>query len=306
MKILFCGSGWRPIIDTIEAALEAQVPRRHQLHRWDLTSPLPALMHDVDVLLPSNARIDDAVLAAAPRLRLIQQPAVGVEPIDIAAARARGIPVCNSPGINHVAVAECALLLILALARRLPAAQQAFADVRIGEPLGRQLGGRLLGIVGAGNSGRALGERAAALGMGVRYLGRHATAEERRDFFASCDVISLHCPLDEQSRGLLGAEAFAQVKRGLHLVNVARGPVIDRDACLAALRDGTLGGLGLDVHWEEPWDPADEIYRDPRVVALPHIAGTTEEAADNVTAILLDNLARLERGAPLVHRADGL
>ncbi len=305
MKILFCGSGWLPIVDSLEARLAP----RHQLHRWDLVTPLAELMGDVDVLLPSNARIDDAILAAAPRLRLIQQPAVGVEPIDLAAARARGIPVCNSPGINHLAVAECALLLILALARRLPAAQRAFAEARIGEPLGRQLGGRLLGIVGAGNSGRALGERATALGMNVRFLVRGATAEQRRDFFASCDVISLHCPLNADTRGLLGAEAFAHAKRGLHLVNVSRGPVIDRAACAAALRDGTLGGLGLDVHWEEPWNPDDElyrdIYRDPRVIALPHIAGSTDEAADSIAEILLGNLERLERGEPLLHRADG-
>ncbi len=300
MKILFCGSGWLPIVDCIEAAL----PPAHQLVRWDRRRPLAEEVGDVDVILPSNSKIDDEVLAAAPRLRLIQQPAVGTEPIDVAAARRRGVPVCNSPGINTLAVAEAALLLVLALARQLPAAQRAFAARIIGEPLGRQLGGRTLGIVGYGRSGQALGERALALGMELRTLRRSATAEERRAFFSACDVISLHCPLTAETRGLIGAEAFAAMRRGVHLINVARGEVIERGDCLAALRDGTLGGLGLDVHWREPWDPDDEIYQDPRVIALPHIAGSTEESAANVTAIVVGNILRLERGEPVHHRVD--
>jgi phosphoglycerate dehydrogenase-like enzyme len=300
VKILFCGSGWLPIVETIEA----QLPPHHQLVRWDRRRPLALEVGEAEVLLPSNGHVDDEVLAAAPKLRLIQQPAVGTEPIDIAAARRRGIPVCNAPGINTIAVAEAALLLILALARQLPAASRAFAARCIGEPLGRQVGGRTLGIVGYGRSGQALAERARALGMQVRTLGRGASGQERRAFFAACEVLSLHCPLTAETRGLIGAEAFASMPRGVHLINVARGEVIDREACLAALRDGTLGGLGLDVHWREPWDPEDEIYRDPRVIALPHIAGSTEESAANVTAIVLGNLARLERGEPLLHRVD--
>lgn len=301
MKILFCGSGWKPIVDTVEARL----PAHHQLVRWDRTRPLAELVGDVEVLLPSNGKIDEKVLAAAPRLRLIQQPAVGVEPIDLAAARARGIPVCNSPGMNHVAVAEAALFFVLALARRLPAAQRAFAERKIGEPLGRQLGGRVLGVVGPGRSGKGLGERAQALGMQVIYLARGATAEEKRAFFSACDVISLHCPLTAETRGLVNAEAFAQMKRGVHLINVARGDVIERAACLAALHGGVLGGLGLDVHWGEPWDPSDELFAHPRVIAMPHVAGSTEESAAAVTEIILDNLGRLERGEPLRHRVDG-
>jgi phosphoglycerate dehydrogenase-like enzyme len=301
MKLLFCGSGWLPIAETMASKL----PPQHQLAIWDRTRPLMEAVADADVLLPSNARIHEAVLAAATKLRLIQQPAVGTEGIEIAAAVARGIPVCNAPGVNHLAVAEAALLLILALARRLAAAQQAFRDRQIGATLGRQLGGRALGIIGPGRSGNALAERALALGMRVQLLGRDATVAERDAFFASCDVISVHCPLNDQTRGMIGARALATMKRGVHLINVARGPVLDRDAVVSALLDGHLGGLGLDVHWHEPWDPDDEIYRDPRVVALPHIAGSTEESAANVTAILLDNLERLERGQPLLHRVDG-
>jgi phosphoglycerate dehydrogenase-like enzyme len=300
MKILFCGSGWLPIAEAMAVTLAPQ----HPLAIWDRAIPLTEAVADAEVLLPSNHPIDDAVLAAAPRLRLIQQPAVGTERIDLAAARARGVPVCNSPGINHLAVAEAALLLLLALARRLHEAQRAFQDRVIGAPLGRQLGGRMLGIVGPGRSGSALAERASALGMRVQLLGRGASAAERDAFFATSDVISVHCPLNAETRGLIGAHALALMKPGVHLINVSRGGVLDRDAVAAALQRGSLGGLGLDVHWHEPWDPTEELYRDPRVVALPHIAGSTEESAANVTAILVENVARLERGEPLLHRVD--
>lgn len=298
MKLLFCGSGWLPIVD----AIEAKLPPRHQLARWDRRRPLVEEVGDVEVILPSNGRVDAQVIAAAPKLRLIQQPAIGTEPIDLEAARARGVPVCNSPGMNHVAVAEAALLLLLSLARRLPLASEAFQRGAIGEPSGWQLGGRTLGIIGPGRSGQAFAERAAALGMKVRTLGRGASAEARRELFASCDVLSLHCPLTEETRGMIDAAAFAAMRRGVYLINMSRGDVIDRAACEAALRDGVLGGLGLDVHWQEPWNPAEAIYRDPRVVALPHIAGTTEESAAAVSAIILGNLERLERGEPLAHR----
>ncbi|MEZ4363037.1 MAG: NAD(P)-dependent oxidoreductase [Kofleriaceae bacterium] len=295
MKLLFCGSGWFPIIDR----LEARLPASHALARWDRRAALEELVGDVEVLLPSNAHITRQVLERAPKLRLIQQPAVGTEAIDVAAARALGIPVCNMPGMNTVGVAEAALFLMLALARRYPAAQAAFRAREIGAPLGRELAGRTLGVIGPGGSGQALATRARALGMDVQFLARGASEPERDAFFSSCDVFSVHCPLTPETRGLIGARALGLMRRGAHLVNVARGGVLDRDAVLAALRDGVLGGLGLDVHWEEPWDPDDELYQDPRVVPLPHVAGSTEEAADRIIAIVLDNLGRLERGEPL-------
>lgn len=297
MKLLFCGSGWLPIAQ----ALADSLPPQHQLAVWDRAQPLEQAIADVEVLLPSNATISSAVLAAAAKLRLIQQPAVGTDGIDLEAARVRHLPVCNAPGVNHVGVAEAALFLILALARRLPLAQHAFREGSIGEPLGRQLGGRILGIIGPGRSGLALAERAKALGMLVRTLGRTATATERLTFFSKSDVISAHCPLNATTRGMIGANEMAIMKPGVHLINVSRGPVFDRNAIVAGLRDGVLGGVGLDVHWHEPWNPKDELYLDPRVVALPHIAGSTEEAAASIVEIVLENLIRLDNGQPLRH-----
>jgi len=296
MRILFCGSGWLPIVDHIAARL----PAGDEITTWDRVAPLAEVVREVDVIMPSNAAVTDEVIAAASKLRLIQQPAAGTEGIARDAAVARGVPICNAPGTNHVAVAEHALFLLLSLARRAPLAARAFAQRRIGVPLGIELAGRTLGIIGMGHSGTAFADRARALGMTVIALGREASREMRRAFFAACDAISIHCPLTPATRGLVNAEAFAQMKPGAFLINCARGGVIDRDALVAALP--RLGGVGLDVHWDEPPNPADPLYLDPRVVAMPHLAGSTEEAFTRITDVVIENFARLERGEPLLHR----
>jgi len=298
MRILFCGSGWLPIVDLIAQRL----PAGDHIAVWDRARPLADCVADVDVVIPSNGPIDAAVIAAAPRLQLIQQSAAGIDTVDVAAARARGIPVCNAPGTNHVAVAEAALLLLLALARRVPEARASFARAEIGAPLGIELAGRTLGIVGLGRTGSALAERAAALGMRIASVGRNASDADRMRFFATCDAISLHCPLDARTRGLVDAAAFAAMKPGAFLLNLARGPIIDRAALEAALAAGRLGGVGLDVFWNEPWDPADPLWHHPRVVVLPHLAGSTEEAFARIASAVVDNLARLRHGEPLEHR----
>jgi phosphoglycerate dehydrogenase-like enzyme len=298
MRLLFCGSGWLPIVDYVAARL----PSGATIARWDRAQPLVRCVAEVDVLLPSNAAITPEVIAAAPRLRLIQQPAAGTERIDRSVAAARQIPICNAPGANHVAVAEAAIFLLLALARRAPLAARAFQDRLVGVPLGIQLAGRTLGVIGLGRTGSAVAERAGAFGMTVLSLGRTATAAERTGFFAACDAISIHCPLTPETRGLVDGSAFAAMRTGALVVNVARGAVIDRAALVAALAGGRLGGVGLDVHWDEPPDPADPLYADPRVVALPHVGGSTIEAFEQIAEIVVDNLRRLQRGEPLRHR----
>jgi phosphoglycerate dehydrogenase-like enzyme len=196
MRVLYAGSGWAEVPGKLARVLGASA----SVATWDRRQPLAEALRDVDVLLPSNARVDEAVLAAAPALRLIQQPAAGYEGIDVAAAARRGIPVCNAPGASHVAVAEAALMLLLLLARRWPAAQAAFARAEIGAPAGVQLAGRILGVVGPGGSGAALASRARALGMQVRLLDRGACADpgQRRAFFAGArraePALSAHGP----------------------------------------------------------------------------------------------------------------
>lgn len=298
MRLLFCGSGWHTIVEHIAARL----PQNSSIQIWDRRVALDQAVVDADVILPSNGRVDAGVIAAATRVRLIQQPAAGTDGIDREAALARGIPVCNAPGTNHVSVAEAALFLLLSLARRAPVAQRMFAARVIGEPLGVELAGKTLGIIGLGRAGTALADRARALGMTVVSLVRGASQEDRRAFFAASDAVSIHCPLTPETRGMVDASAFAALRPGAFVINVSRGDVVDRPALVTALAGGRLGGVGLDVHWNEPPDPADPLYLDPRVVALPHVAGSTEEAYARITDVVIENLGRLERGEPLLHR----
>ena len=306
MRLLYWGSGWLPIVELIRARLAGSVEPEvggASIARWDRAAPLPSIVGDIDVLLPSNAPITALVIAAAPRLRLIQQPAAGVDGIDRAAAAARGIPICNAPAADGVAVAEHALYLLLALARRAPLARRALGDRQIGVPLGGELAGKTLGVTGIGRTGAALAERARALGMQGIALGRDtADPAGRAAFFAACHAVSIHCPLTPETRGLLGAAAFAALPPGALVVNCARGGVIDRAALEAALADGLLGGAGLDVWWDEPADPADPLLADPRVLVTPHVAGSTEEAFGRIADIVIDNVERLARGEPLRHR----
>lgn len=298
MHLLFCGSGWLPIVD----AIAARLPAGATIATWDRSGPLAGAVADVDVLLPSNAHITPEVIHAAPRLKLIQQPAAGTDLIDRTAAAARAIPICNAPGTNHISVAETALYLLLALARRAPLAARAFAERQVGVPLGIELAGKTLGVIGMGRAGTAVAERARGLGMTVIDIGRGASAAERTAFYAASDAITIHCPLTPATRGMIDAAAFAAMRPGALVVNVARGGVIDRAALVAALAGDRLGGVGLDVHWDEPADPADPLYADPRVVALPHLGGSSVESFARITDVVIDNLGRLARGEPLRHR----
>ena len=298
MRVLFCGSGWRSFVDILARGM----PPGTDMSIWDRSIPLERAAADVDVLLPSNAAIGESVIHAARQLRLIQQPAAGTENIDLAAARARGIPVCNAPGANQVAVAELALFLMLAVVRRLPEAVDAFSASRIGEPIGNELRGRHLGIVGLGRSGSLVASLAEAIGMLVTSVGSRRTEEMWQDFLARSDIVTLHCPLTDSTRGLLDDRAFSVMKPGAILINCSRGPVVDRAALERALTSGRLGGAGLDVFWDEPWDPTDPFFRRPNVVVTPHVAGSTEESLTRISAIVTGNIQRVLRGEDLLHR----
>ncbi|HVV81984.1 MAG TPA: NAD(P)-dependent oxidoreductase [Kofleriaceae bacterium] len=302
MEILFCGSGWLDIVDLIAARL----PPGDRLRRWTRDRPLAdeVTAAPPEVLLPSNGRVDAAVIeaAAARGLRLIQQPATGVDAIDLAAAAAHGIPVCNAPGANQVAVAEAALLLLLLCARRWPVARERFVHGVIGAPLGVELAGSRLVVIGGGRTGGALASRARALAMEVQVLGSATTRAGLLAALAAADAVSLHCPLTPRTRGLIDAEALAALPAHAIVVNVARGPIVDRAALEAALARGHLGGVGLDVFWQEPWDPRDPLFAHPKVVTLPHVGGSTVGAFTGIAGVVIENLARLRRGEPLLHR----
>lgn len=295
MRVVYCSSGWSGFFD----ALAARLPEWATLRRLERGRPLVEALADAQVILPSNCRIDGATMRALPQLRLIQQPAVGVDGIDLETAAALGIPVCNSTGINGQSVAETALLLMLMLARRVPESRRAFAAAEIGSPIGTDLFGKVLGIIGSGNSGSRLRAIAEGLGMSVLTVSSRSSDEEWQRLYAESDFVSVHCPLSTKTDGLLSSAAFARMKRGVYLINCARGPILDRDALEQALDAGTVGGVGLDTFWREPWDPTEPLFQRDNVVTLPHIGGSSAESFARLADHIGENLRRLREAEPL-------
>ena len=277
-----------------------------QVVEVDPARPLEAQVGEAEALIPSMARITAAVIAAAPRLKLIVQFGAGLEGVDRSAAEARGIPVRNVAGANAQAVGELTLFLMLALARRLPEHRRSFEGRVVGDPVGTELLGKTVGIVGLGATGRALARMARGIGMRVIALRRNAGDGKDPDadwvggtgdldrLLAEADYVTLHLPTTPETLGMFDAGRLAKMKPSAFLVNVGRGGLVDRDALVQALRDRRIRGAGLDVYWEEPPDPNDPLLAMENVVATPHVGGTSDEAmarlADRVATILKEFL----------------
>jgi phosphoglycerate dehydrogenase-like enzyme len=250
-------------------------------------------------------RITEAVIAAAPRLKVIVQFGSGLEGVDAEAAAARGIPVRNVAGVNAQAVAELALFLMLALARRLKHHPRSFAARVVGDPPGTELAGKTLGLIGLGATARALARIARGLGMEVIAVRRQPKTddpdaswvgrpEDLDTLLARADFVSLHVPASAETRGMIDAARLQRMKASAFLVNVGRGELVERSALMDALASKLIAGAGLDVYWEEPPDPADPLFAMDNVVTTPHVGGLTIESlsrvADGVAAILKEAL----------------
>jgi len=309
-----------PVVFCYKGFPHARVLLRERLHgtplrvvEVDPSRRLEEQVGEAVALIPSMARLTAAVIAAAPRLKLIVQFGAGLEGVDRAAAEARGIPVRNVAGANAQAVAELALFLMLGLARRLPEHRRSFQARVVGDPPGTELQGKVLGIVGLGATGRSLARMARGLGMRVIALRRQAVAAKDPDaewvggsadlgrLLAEADYVSLHLPTTPETREIIDAGRLARMKPTACLVNVGRGDLVDRGALLRALQDRRIRGAGLDVYWEEPPDPGDPLFFLDNVVATPHLGGVTEEAmariADRVAAILKEFLMTPDAGS---------
>lgn len=260
---------------------------------------LAAAMQDCDVLVPTvTDRIDaDLIAGAGERLGLIASFGAGTEHIDLAAAAARRIIVTNTPGVFTDDTADLTMAGIIGVPRRI---REGTALVRRGEwtgwapsgLLGRKLAGKVLGIVGMGRIGQAVAHRARAFGLEIAYTNRKPLPEalERMlgaryvgdvdALMAEADILTLHCPLTEETRHLVDARRIALMKPGSSIVNTARGELIDQEALIAALESGHLAGAGLDVYPDEPHvDP--RLIAHPNVMTLPHIGSATAEGRED-------------------------
>ncbi|MGZ8471867.1 MAG: 2-hydroxyacid dehydrogenase [Gemmatirosa sp.] len=308
----------------VEARLQARADARLNIddRPLDADGLAEALATADAVLCTVTDRIDAAVFAEAARrgirARLLANFGVGVNHIDLDAARAHGVVVTNTPGVLTDDTADVAVALMLMAARRLGEGER---EVRAGRwtgwrpthLLGTTLTGRSIGIVGFGRIGQAVARRAHhGFAMRVRYLNPSPRAAEAvavdatrcdtlADLLAASDVVSLHCPATPATRHLIDAAALAHVRPGAILVNTARGDVVDEAALADALRDGRLAAAGLDVHEHEPW-VAPALLALENVVPLPHLGSATSETRRAMGDRALDNLEAFLDGRELPDR----
>jgi phosphoglycerate dehydrogenase-like enzyme len=269
---------------------------------------------EADVLVISGFW-QNRLLDRAGRLRFIQSIGAGTDQFPRDELAKRGIRLASARGVNARAVAEHAMALILALSRRLPEARDNQAKRvwrgMIGDPAGREdeLGGKTLLVVGLGDIGGRLARLAKAFDMHVIGLRRDVAAgsgaadavrgmDELRSLLAEADFVVLTCPLTKETENLIDTQAFARMKPSAHLVNVARGRVVDEAALVEALGARRIAGAGIDVTAEEPLSPNSPLWAIPQVLITPHTAGETRRYEDNVIEILRDNLGRIWRGEP--------
>jgi D-3-phosphoglycerate dehydrogenase len=265
---------------------------------WNVVTPpaaeLPSAIADADALIVRSAtKVTPALLEKAKKLRVIGRAGVGVDNVDMDAATRHGVLVMNTPGGNAVSVAEHTFALMLGLARAVP---QANASTQAGKWeksafSGTELRGKTLGLVGLGSVGMQVAHRARSMGMKVLAFDPYVTPAAARavevellpldQIFAQSDFISLHCSLSESTQNMINAAALAKTKKGVRLINCARGEMIDEAALAEALRSGQVGGAALDTFAQEP-PKNSPLLGLPNTIATPHIAGSTAEAQEEV------------------------
>ena len=260
--------------------------------------------------------MDDAFYRACPKLKLVQLLSAGYDRVDIEAARRAGVPVCNNGGANSVAVSEHAMMLMLAVSRRLTWLHQNVVSGRwrgndVANTRLYELHGRTLGIVGLGTIGKKTARLAQAFGMAVQYYDIARLTEDQADalgvrfrlldeLLRTSDLVTLHVPLTPRTRHMIGAAELGLMKPAAYLINTSRGPVVDEVALHRALADGVIAGAGLDVFDQEPPAADNPLFRLPNVVLTPHYAGPTWDNQYSRFRNGFDNVQRVARGeAPL-------
>lgn len=262
------------------------------------------------LIVRGRTKVTKEVFEAAKNLKAVGRAGVGVDNIDLAAAKEHGVTVVNAPTSTTIAVAELAFGLMLALVREIPRGDASMKQEQWikKDLMGKEIYGKTLGIVGYGNIGRRLSKYAQALGMKVICYNRRRDLDEVRstgaepvtleEIYAQSHIISFHLPLNADSKYMVNDETFARMKDGVLIVDVARGGVIEEAALLRALESGKVAGAALDVFEKEP--PVDwAIAKHPKVIAVPHIGGQTEEAQLRVAGDIASEVMNVLQGNEL-------
>lgn len=269
---------------------------------------------DANALLVRIAEVTGELIAACPKLKVISKHGVGVDNIDLDAAKAHGVAVTITPGANSTSVAEHAFALLIALAKNLPTVCGKYREIGFAAKNcapGIEISGKTLGIIGCGRIGSRIAQMAHG-GFGMRVLAYDPyiteapegveLVDERDRVFAESDFVTLHPVLNKETSGSVGAREFALMKRGAIFINCGRGPLVDEAALIAALQSGQLGGAGLDVTAQEPCPPDSPLFTMPNVLLTPHYAPTTTEAAVAVSRMAAQNVIDILNDMPVEGR----
>lgn len=254
------------------------------------------------LIVRSETKVNEELMDAAMSLRVVGRAGVGVDNIDVAAATARGLVVMNAPDGNTITTAEHTMALLISLARRVPAANASLKSARWERKkfIGVELQGKILGIVGLGRIGRVVASRARAFGMNVIAYDPFLAPEQARDLeleiatldevCARADFLTVHTPLTAETRGIIGANAFARMKQGVRIINCARGGLVDERALYNAIKEGRVAGAALDVFEEEPPQPDNPLLSLDEVIVTPHLGASTKEAQEGVAVTVAEQM----------------
>jgi D-3-phosphoglycerate dehydrogenase len=282
--------------------------------RIDYNKPILTQITDADVLVNGLGKVNKPIIDACPKLKLVHQVGTGVDNVDIGYCTLKSIYVANIPHINNV-------FLMIYLAKNMKSAGEGIMKRRVFNVLGSELYGKKLTIIGLGATGREVAKRAKAFGMYITAVTKHPDSKKRKidnnnnhnnrwNYFINiiqgvealsnslidADYISIHTPLTDETRGLIGAKEINSMKSSAFLINVARAQIVDREGLFTSLVNKKIAGAAFDVFWEEPADPNDKLLKLDNFVLTPHLAGWTSESADNATRIIASNINRVLHG----------
>lgn len=293
MKVIICD----PVSPKGVALLQQRAEFKVQVleKRLPEAELIPVVADAVALVVRSETKVTRAVLEAAPRLKVVGRAGVGVDNVDVEAATQRGVVVMNTPGGNTISTAELTFSMLMALARRIPQAHMSMASGQWNRKSfqGTELYTKTLGILGLGRIGSEVARRAIAFGMRVIAYDPYLTLSRAKalqvevvenvlDLYPQVDFLTVHMPMSDETRGMVDAEAFARMKRGVRVLNCARGGIINEADLRVALETGQVAGAALDVYETEPLPKDSPLRTLPQVIMTPHLGASTDEAQDNV------------------------
>lgn len=306
-KILYFDKAPGPYRDI----LEQNTPAGFEMWYWDEMNlqDRQEKLAEADYFLVVSHQVDATMIAQAKKLRHIQRTGAGVNNIDVDAATRLQIPVANLPGGNSIAVAELTILLILALYRKLPIANQATKAGRWPNWEFRtasfEMDGKTHGFIGFGNIGRETAKRSKAFGTRIVYHDKYRVPEQIEkelgatwlpfeEVLKQADILSIHVPLIPETKGMIGINELKLMKRNALIINVARGGIVKEDDLFQALKEGIIAGAGIDTWESEPVQPDNPLLRLDNVIATPHFAAGTIDTFNKVVRLAIENIQRAE------------